>query len=693
MKLVIVESYNKIKSIKKFLGDDYEVVASGGHVRELKRTGYGFNRDTMIPIWELYNEKSKNNKTNAEKVISQIKSAARDAEKIYLATDPDREGEAISWHLFDLFDKKSQGKCQRITFNEITKKAIDNAISNPRNIDLNLVQSQWTRRILDRIVGYGLSSLVNAKLNAISAGRVQSVALLFIVERYLQIQNFVPEHWWTIQTFLKGKDKNGIEIFLRVPSFECESYGPKSSTEMCFAKEEDAKKCLDMLGDKFKVYKIDEPQLCYSKPYTPFQTDTLLTAAYTQLGWSANRTQAVAQDLYNGININGEVTSLISYPRTDTNRLNVDFIASTRDYIKKEFGDDYVSMNVKDATTGPLVQGAHEGIRPIDINIAPKLLEGKVNEKNANDLIKLYTLIWTRTVSSFMKVPIYKEHIIRFVNNDQKFYTSYKRLHFKGYYALPHWDKKNIDSNIDLSYLKEGDELSALKEPKIVEHESKPKPLFNEGSLVKELKKSGVGRPSTYATMVNVVRKRGYVEPGKELTPTKIGISLIENLTKEFSDFISKEFTASMELELDNIADGKQDWNAWIKNFKKTFDNRLGEAKQSMQKVPDEEVGRNCPDCNRPLIYRTNRRDRSKFIGCSGYKEGCRYTESLKQKPAATILEEKCPSCGKNLIERHSRRNEQFVGCTGFPSCKYTRSLKNLDKASDSSKESSKNIN
>ncbi len=675
MKLVIVESYNKIKSIKKFLGNDYEVVASGGHVCELKKTGYGFNKETMMPIWELYTDKGKNG--NVEKIVAQIKSYAKDADQIYLATDPDREGEAISWHLYDLFDKKCQNKCQRITFNEITKKAIDNAISNPRSIDLNLVHSQWARRILDRIVGYGLSSLVNSRLNAISAGRVQSVALLFIVERYLQIQNFVPEYWWTIKTKLKGKEKSGIDIFLRSTSFECETYGAKSAAEFYFAKEEDANKCLDLLGDKYKVYKIDEPQLTNSKAYVPFQTDTLLTAAYTQLGWSTNRTQSVAQDLYNGINIDGVVTSLISYPRTDTNRLNVDFISATREYIKKEYGNEYVSMNVKDASTGPLVQGAHEGIRPIDITLTPKQLEGRVNEKNANDLIKLYTLIWTRTVSSFMKTPIYKEHIIRFINNGQKFYTSYKRLHFKGYYVIPHWDKKNIDPNIDLSYLKEGDELVEFEKAQIQKHESKPKPLFNEGSLVKELKKSGVGRPSTYSTMVNIVKKRGYVEPGKELSPTKIGISLIENLTKEFSDFISKEFTAKMESELDDIADGKEDWNKWIRLFKGKFDVALQDAKQNMKKTPDELVGRKCPKCERELIYCINRRDRSRFIGCSGFNEGCRYTESLKEKAPPVMLDEKCPECGMTLVERRSnKKNEPFIACTGFPKCKYTRSIK-----------------
>lgn len=682
MKLVIVESFNKVKSIKKFLGKDFEVIASGGHIRELKKAGYGFNKETLEPIWELYTNKNGIGKSNSESIINDIKKTAKESEKIYLATDPDREGEAISWHLYDLLkDKKIQDKCQRITFNEITKKAIEQAVLEPRDIDLNLVYSQWARRLLDRIVGYGLSSLVNSKLNAISAGRVQSVALLFIVERYLQIQNFVPEYWWTIETSLKSKDKKSeIPVHLRSVSFECETFGPKSDTEFKFAKEDDAKKCLDLLSNKFIVYNIDEPTLSKSKVLSPFQTDTLLTEAFSKLGWATYKTQKVAQELYNGVDIDGVVTSLISYPRTDTNRLNVDFISSTRDFICNEYGEEYVSMNAKDANVGPLVQGAHEGIRPIDIKITPKSLEGKIKDKDANNILKLYTLIWTRTVASFMKVPVYKQFIVRFINNEQKFYTSYKRLHFIGYHILPHYEKNKLDSDIDLSYLKVGDELVEHSKASVVKHSTEPKPLYNEGTLVKELKKSGVGRPSTYSTMVNVVRSRGYVKPGKELSPTDIGISLITSLTKEFSQFISKEFTSKMETELDEIAEGNKNWNDWIRAFKKDFDKAIADAKQNMEKKADELVGSDCPKCNSPLVYKINRRDRSTFIGCSGFPK-CTFIESLKPKSQPKILDEVCPQCNKNLVERQNKRNEPFIGCSGFPKCRFIKSIKKDNKS------------
>lgn len=679
MKLIIVESYNKIKSIKKFLGDGYEVIASGGHIRELKSIGYGYDKDTLMPVWEVYN---KNKKADDEKIIDKVISNSKKADTIYLATDPDREGEAISWHLYDVLDEKEQKKCVRITFNEITKKAILNAMEHPRDIDLNVVYSQWTRRILDRMVGYGLSRLVKNKLNAISAGRVQSVALLFIVERALEVASFVPENWWTIEAKLKGD----ISVFLREANFEVKTFGAKSLYELKFAQLKDAEDTIKKLTNKYEVYKIDDPLISNSKTLVPFQTDTLLSTSYSKLGWGTAKTNKMAQELYNGIEISGMVTSLISYPRTDTNRLNDDFIKTTKDYILSNYGKEYVSEKAVVATTGPLVQGAHEGIRPIDISVTPKSLEGQINSKFANDLLKLYTLIWTRTVASFMNHPIYKEHIIRFINNGLKFYTSYKKLHFKGYNILPHYQKSNLEANIDLSYLKVGDVIEdSVEKAKVISHQTQPSPLYNEGTLVKELKKSGVGRPSTYSSMVNIVKTRGYVEQTKELTPTPIGIILIEKLVKEFGNIISKKFTANMETDLDLISEGNEDWNKWLHKFKENFDKTMEEAKINMEKIPPRLANKKCPTCSEELIIQVNRRDKSEFIGCSNYKGGCKYTESIdgeeRKKPVAKILEEMCPECKeKNLVERYNFKGQPFIGCSGFPKCKYIRSVEREPK-------------
>lgn len=673
MKLLVVESYNKIKSIKKFLGSDYEVIASGGHIRELKSNGYGFEKDTLMPVWEVV-KKSKN-QNKEEKTIQQVQRYAAQADQIFLATDPDREGESISWHLFDILDKDNQKKCKRITFNEITKKAVTKALENPRDIDMNLVESQWARRILDRLVGYGLSSLVKSKLHARSAGRVQSVALLFIVERFLEIQNFVPRFWWTIDAKLNSKNKkmDFFPVQLRETSTKYEMF-EKDSTEYKFAKLADAEACFKLLSNEYKLYKIDEPSVSLGRVMSPFATDTLLTTAYNQLGWSTSKTNKLAQELYNGVSLNNEVVSLISYPRTDTNRLNSDFMQDTREYITKYYGPQYVAHTIKEPTKGDFVQDAHEGIRPIDISVSPKSLEGKIQDKNANDIIKLYTLIWTQTICSFMLPPKFNVHVLRFANNEQKFYTSYKKLIFEGYNAIPHVKKdSSIDNPIDLTHLKEGDVLTAYEAAKINEHQTEPPGLYNEGSLVRELKKSGIGRPSTYSTMVNIVKDRGYVDNAKKLSPTELGILLIQNLIKEFSSFVSKEFTAKMEKELDNIAEGKQDWNSWIKNFKKLFDENMLLARQNMPKVEPTYVGRKCPLCDNELVVQTNRRNKTQFIGCSNYKGGCKYTERIvdPNKKPSVILEELCPLCTKPLIQRYNKRGEQFVGCTGFPSCKY----------------------
>lgn len=689
MKLVIVESSAKIKSIEKFLGKDYKVIASTGHIRELKKKpGYGFNRETLEPQWEIV-AKSKN-LDKLEETIDSIKKFANQADEIYLATDPDREGESISWHIYDILDKKSKDKCKRITFNEITKNAITNAINEPRDIDMNLVESQFGRRYLDRIVGYDLSNLVKSKLHATSAGRVQSVALLFIVERWKEVQNFKPRFWWTIDGELEN-NKKGIKVWLRkisedlnIKQFEDEE--SENDREFRFISEEDAATILNKLGKEFRVYAIDDPTTFSAKSYVPFTTDSLLTTAFNKLGWSTSKTTKLANELYSGVEIDGQMTALISYPRTDTNRLNDGFIADLRQYIKKEFGEEYVNHNVREARSGNLVQGAHEGIRPIDISIDPSSLDGKIKTKNpkeSKDALILYNLIWNYTVASFMNSPKYKRFVVRFENNGQKFYTTYNRLLFKGYYILPYWEKKNQDSDIDLSNLKINDILYAKAPFEIIKHQTEPPSLYNEGSLVKALKDEGVGRPSTYGTMIKIVKDRGYVEQkNKKLEPTEKGVLLIDNLVKECSDVISKKYTAQMELELDAIAEGKENWKEWFRAFYEKFKLILSNAKQNMQKVaPKIFTDHVCPKCGSALVYKEKRSDKTQFLGCSNYNRdggGCSYTESLevKEKPKPELIDEKCPICGKQLIKRYNKRGQPFKACTGFfeTGCKFIAS-------------------
>lgn len=679
MKLVIVESKNKIKTIKKFLGNDFEVIATGGHIRELVKNGTGYDKTTYNPIWQNID---RNNK------INEIKNFATKAQKVYLATDPDREGEAISWHLQDILTDKQKLKCKRITFNEITEKAILNAMENERDIDLNLVYSQWARRLLDRLVGFSLSRLVKSKLRATSAGRVQSVALLFVVERAKEVLSFVPDYWWTIDGQIKDKDKL-IDVFLRKISInDIEPFDPSPNTdEYKFKSEEDALKVQKLLSNKYKIYKIDEPHIKTGRKYEPFETDSLLRHAINQLGWNSSKTTTVANVLYSGVKLDGEQKSLISYPRTDSNRLNHDFIATIRNYISKNFGDEYVNPNVKNAKSNPLIQGAHEGIRPIDIELTPDILYKKIgNDANANDIYKLYSLIWTRTVSAFMMPSKIRTTNIRFLNNNERFYTTYSKLIFDGYYKLPTW--KKVFKYTDLSHLKVGDVLFQENQTTITQHETKSRGFLNEGSLIKELKDSGVGRPSTYSSMVNVVRKRAYVEPNKkELTPTELGYRLIENLTKEFNNYISKNYTAQMESDLDKIADGNEEWKDWFLNFEKKYNEQYEKAKLNMKKVPYEKVNRKCPKCNGELVYKENSRDHSKFIGCENFElkkpDQCTYTESLDNKPKKqpTMLEEDCPWCDSKLLLRQNKKNESFVACSGFPKCKYTRS--SIDKSSE----------
>jgi len=675
--LIIVESKNKIKSIKKYVGSNYEVIASSGHIRELDKRGFGCDPKTWIPKWKA---------TNPE-LIKEINKKVHDYQKVFLATDPDREGEAISWHLFDILNDEDKVKCQRITFNEITNNAVNDAINNPRDIDMNLVYSQWGRRLLDRMVGYSLSNLVQRKLRAKSAGRVQSIALLFIVERFLEREKFVKTNWWTINTILE----NNIEIFLREIKGEFKAFPTSSTSEIRFAIEDEANKITEKLNKDFEVYKIDEPSYKTSKVLLPYSTDTLLTAAYSKYGWKASKTTFLSQKLFEGIKINNEQIPLISYPRTDSNRMNSSFIELTKKYIEDKFGTEYVlsaskpaSAKAKTKDTEIKIQDAHEAIRPIDINIEPAYLSKNITEKDAKDLITLYKLIWTRTTSSLMNPPIFINNVVRFKNDDHKFYTKYTKNKFLGYHILPYYDISKSENIINLSYLKIGDKLLSINKTPIVNmHTTEPPALYNEGSLVKALKEAGVGRPSTYASMSGIVQSRGYViNDTNGLSPTDKGVLVIVSLLKGFQSIISKKFTAEMESDLDKIATGQLNWTNFMEIFDKKLKEELIVANEVIEKIEPNYAGdRVCPLSGDRLVIRVNKYNQSEFIACSGFPK-CKFVEQSENAPKPQPLVETgelCPDCNSKLVIRKKKnpksKPNEFIACSTFPKCRYIKNI------------------
>ena len=690
MNLLVVESPGKIATIEKYLGENYKVVATNGHLRDLRENN-GFNSKTFEPYWELNAKKrGKNRKPDTKLVeakISEIRALAKEADNIYIASDPDREGEAISWHVWDLIDAKYHNKCKRITFNEITKEAITEAIKNPRDIDMNQVHSQWARRILDRFIGYDLSQLVQRKLCGVSAGRVQSVALLLIVERAKKVEAFVPDHWWTIDTVLN----NNCTIWLR-EDHEFDGITKKkiasSKDQYLFGSEADATKICDeikKLGNSYELYKIEPEKEKVGQTVKPFTTDALYIKAINNFNWDSKRAKDTASDLYQ--------MGITTYPRTDNIKLSDSFIAVTREYIKKVYGEKYVGSKNLSFSNGPLVQGAHESIRPVDINLTPEMFEAQLKaagdkKKNA-DYAKMYKLIWTQTISSLMAPPITKQTKYRFRIGEEgkkvfKFYTSNIVTVFDGYEIITHYNNKE---KVSLQHLKEGDRLTATKGPEVKHHETEPEPYFNESSLIKKLKDEGIGRPSTYADMVKINGERDYVIPKeelpkgkeKELRPTEKGKEIIEKLCEYFPKYISKEFTKNMELDLEGISDGKVTYVDYLRNLHDEFRATLKETKEQLKKAPERVVeGRKCPKCGKDLYYKQGRF--GEFIGCSGWStgkdKGCDYKEALKPAPNSfKELDEACPLCGSKLQEViNNTKGTSFIGCSGYQKgCRYIK--------------------
>ncbi|MCF1349287.1 type I DNA topoisomerase [Ureaplasma urealyticum] len=661
--LIVVESPNKIKSIQSYLGDGYNVIATGGHLRELAKKS-GYDPKTYDLKWEII--KTTNKKISKKQQIKAIIDLAKKSDNIYLATDPDREGEAISWHVYDLLPKKEKERVRRITFNEITQKAILKSIDEKHDIDFNLVDSQFARRILDRVIGYKLSGLVKKNLHGLSAGRVQSIALLFVVERELERRAFVKEEWYQVE----GTIEKNIFVSLRKVPYDVELYNQKENgdSDLKFLHRKDAQRVIDELGDIFKVYNVDDLKITKGDVQLPLTTDKLLQMASNNFGWSANKTTLVAQQMFEGLEINNQQLALITYPRTDSERLSDDFLLEANKFIEDNYGNDYLEnfKNKKINKKEENVQDAHEAIRPVDINLKPE----EIKEHVSADIYKLYNLVWNKTLAALMKVPTFNKQVIRFISNKYKFYTSYKTIRTLGYWVLDFYKKQRDELKFQPPVINVGDEFKK-ENIELVQKETTPPPYYTEASLIAALKNAGVGRPSTYATMATIGTTRGYINKEKgKLIPTELGIKVIQELKEAFPRVISIKFTSKMEDRLDVVANGELFWKDLVSSFIPVFEEEVKQAYTKIEKVPDEKINRLCPMCEHDLVIKRSRTN-AQFIACSNFPT-CRFTESL-EKPE--ILDELCPTCSEPLIKRKNRKNKYFIGCTGYPQCNYIRNV------------------
>ena len=639
--LVIVESPTKAKSITKMLGSNYKVRATYGHLRDLPKSKLGVDiEDNFEPKYIKVRGKAK--------TINALKKEAGSVEKVYLATDPDREGEAISWHLQYLLDL-DDNDLNRVEFHEITKNNVKNAIKNPRKIDQNLVDSQQARRIMDRIVGYEISPILWKRVKSgLSAGRVQSVALKLIVDKQKEIDSFVPEEYWTITA--KHKESK-IE-------FDSEFYGTKSK-KMKISNENGAEKILNRIDkNKFEVVDIQKTKK-KRKAQKPYTTSTLQQDASNKLGFSTKYTMSLAQQLFEGIDLgNKGRVGLITYMRTDATRLSNEIIGESLSYIKEKFGQKYASKGNSYSKKAKTSQDAHEAIRPTSIYNDPI----SVKEYLTDQQYKLYKLIWTRVVASQMTDYEYLSTSISFDSNGVIFKTNGKITLFDGFMKVSN-AKEN--ENI-LPDLKNGDIIKAI-DVKKDQHFTKPPANYTEASLVKTLEEYGIGRPSTYSSTIASIISRNYVEfEQRKILPTKLGIRVNDFLQESFDDIINVEFTAKMEDELDKIAQDEVYWKDVLKSFYEGFEKDIKKVSKDRTdyKVKDKILDEKCPKCGHPLAEKHGRN--GKFIGCTNFPD-CDFTKSIIKTTGV-----KCPECEDGeIIEKVSKRGKRFYGCSNFPKCDY----------------------
>ena len=649
MKLVIIESPAKREALKKYLGEGYEVFATKGHIRDLPPKSFAIDiKNNFEPKYEILSEK--------KELINELKRKADKAEQVYIATDPDREGEAISWHVAHILGYDTERPC-RIQFNEISKKAVSKALTEPRKIDLNLVDAQQARRVLDRLVGYKLSPIICKKIAPkLSAGRVQSVALKLVVDREVEIENFIPEEYWTVNAILK---KGASEIKAALATYKKKKFVPKNKEEVD-----------NMLGQiKDKDFLVKEVKKAKTKSHAPapFTTSTMQQDALNKLGMSLAKTSAAAQQLYEGVEVKGEgKIALITYIRTDSVRVSTDAQNACREFIKNKFGADFVPEKPNIYHTKDSAQDAHEAIRPITMDITPEM----VKETLTSDNYKLYKLIYERFLASQMSDAEYASVTINFDCEDYGFKVSGKTMEFPGY------------TNVYKEFVEEENkEGLAGRLPQIAEGESlpcskinpeqkftKPPTRYTEATLVKAMEEKGIGRPATYSATITILSSRKYTEKeGKYLKPTELGRKITTYLDQFFSSVINVKFTAYMEGRLDDVAIKGEDWKDVVASFWNGFEKLLGRADASSltMKEPPKETDIVCEKCGGKMLIRSGRY--GEFLACSNFPK-CKNTKPVDNEKKVAG---KCPECGSDMVERKSKKGKIFYSCDRYPDCKF----------------------
>ncbi len=679
-KLVIVESPAKARTIEKFLGRDFEVRASMGHIIDLPKKGLGVNtRKDFAPQYEVIEKK--------DKLIDELKAASRRADEVYLAPDPDREGEFIAWSLKETLGLQHP---HRAVFNEITKGAVQQAIKKPREIDEDLFNAQQARRVLDRLVGYKISPLLWRRIQSgTSAGRVQSVALRLICDREVEIRAFLPEEYWSITALLsKHREQERFEANLITRLKDIAEFNREESAadgeeragngsqgghlngrngakpvqvakgRIKISSKEEADAILaDLKGAAYTVLKVEEKEQ-RRQPYLPYTTSTMQQDASSRLYFKPKKTMGLAQQLYEGIEL-GERghQGLITYMRTDSTRISEEAQGRVKAYIGQEYGQPYVGQG-RTGKAKATTQDAHEAIRPTDVSLTPQIVKPHVTP----DQFKLYNLIWRRFVASFMTPAVFDTVRADIVAAQYVFRANGSHLKFPGFYAV--WPREEDEKTLPTLAANEVLDLHKLQPE---QHFTQPPPRFTEASLIKELEEQGIGRPSTYVPIISTIQDRGYVDQEqRRFVPTWLGETVNEVMNKHFPDIVDVGFTADMERKLDDVEEGRQSWKEFLHGFYGDFKVTMEKAEAEMNRVqkPVEELDETCPECGRNLVIRTGRFGR--FISCSGFPE-CRYGRSVVNKTGAL-----CPNCGGDLVERKTKQKKRiFYGCNNYPTCNF----------------------
>lgn len=648
-KLVIVESPSKAKTIQKYLGNGYEVIASMGHVRDLPKARLSVDvKDNFAPKYSIIKGK--------EKLVKELKEAAANSEGVLLATDPDREGEAISWHLAYILGL-SEDALDRVTFNEITRIGVEEGMAHPRAIDLDLVNAQQARRILDRLVGYTLSPFLAKTIRrGLSAGRVQSVAVRMVVDREEEIKSFVPEEYWSIDAKLTAPPSKAM--------FAAAFYGDETGEIKISSKEEADRIFSELEQAEFLVGAVKKGKKNRS-PAPPFITSTLQQEASRKLGFQARRTMKAAQELYEGVEVKGQGSmGLITYMRTDSLRISEDAIKDASDYIRDRWGEKYLPPKARHFKSRANAQDGHEAIRPASIAITPD----QVKDSLTGDQYKLYKLIWERFIACQMANCVLNTTQATITAGRYLFKASGFNVAFEGFTALYEESKDEEEkAGKDLPALQEGMKLK-VKDLKGNQHFTQPPPRYTEASLIKTLEENGIGRPSTYAATISTITGREYVvRDGKAFKPTELGEVITKLMKERFPDIVNVKFTAKVEDELDAVQRGEDQWVDTLHRFYEGFDKSVQKAKKEMDGVKihlkEDETDEVCEKCGKPMVIKVGRY--GKFMACSGYPE-CKNVKKIINDTGA-----KCPKCGGKIIQRKSKRGRVFYGCSEYPNCDF----------------------